>query len=68
MGLNDGFSRMVGVKIDKEAFAGATQGKVQACVNEWFAQSEFAEIERNRLIDFDRWQPALNEIQSACRH
>lgn len=67
MGLNDGFSRMVGVKIDKEAFAGATQGEVQACVNEWFAQSEFAEIERNRLIDFDRWQPALKEIQSTCR-
>ena len=54
MGLNDGFSRMVGIKIDREAFAGATQGEVQACVNEWFAQSEFASIERNRLIDFER--------------
>lgn len=66
MGLNDGFSRMVGVKIDKEALVQETQGEVQACVNGWFAQSEFADIARDKLIDFERWQPALKEIQAAC--
>jgi len=67
MGLTDGFSRMVGVKLDKEAFLGETQGEVQACVNEWFTQSEFADIGRAQLVEFERWQPALKQIQTACK-
>jgi len=68
MGLTDGFSRMVGVKLDKEAFLSESQGDVKACVNQWFAQSEFADIDRDELVRFERWQPALKEIQTACSH
>lgn len=67
MGLTDGFSRMVGVKLDKEAFVSESQGDVQACVNQWFSQSEFADIGRDQLVEFERWQPALKQIQTNCK-
>ena len=68
MGLNDGFSRLVGVKIDNQAFNESSQGDIQACVNAWVQQSEFSGLTPDQLVDIQQWLPALKLIQTACSH
>lgn len=66
VGLNDGFSRTVGVKLDTEAFLQQQQGEHQVCINEWLSNSEFAELQKDELVSIERWLPALKSISEAC--
>lgn len=67
VGLNDGFSRTVGVKLDTEQFLNQQQGEHQACINQWLGSSDFAQLQRDDVVDIERWLPALEQIHNACK-
>lgn len=67
VGLADGFSRTVGVKLDTEQFLNQQQGERQTCLNQWLSNSEFARQRKDEVISIESWLPALEQIYNVCQ-